>query len=157
MSQNRNYCIISSGFANLSVINMLIFTRAYFFRFPDRLIKLFEVKCSQWRRQGAWGAHAPLQNLLCPPKWDQFCASKCFKNILKTLCYRQAQRNEMWLHKNTRITRVCNYKQCYYSKYSNCQPSRNLVPRVLSPLHWRDDKVLINWKEKCKIDRHRVT
>ena len=56
--------------------------------------------------------------------------------------------NEVRLHKNTRLTRVCN-KQCYYSKYSNCQPSRNLVPRVLSPLLWRDHKVLIRCKEKC--------
>ena len=58
----------------------------------------------------------------------------------------------MWLHKNTRLIRVC-IKQCYYSKYSNCQPSRILVPTVLSPLHWRDDKVnnkvLIICKEKC--------
>ena len=30
----------------LSVIDIVIFTRAFFFRFPDRLIKLFEVKCS---------------------------------------------------------------------------------------------------------------
>ena len=45
-SRNGNYCIIPSGFAKLSVINMLIFTRAFFLRFPDRLIKLFEVECS---------------------------------------------------------------------------------------------------------------
>ena len=29
------------------------------------------------------------------------------------------------------------------------QPSRNLVPRVLSPLWLRDDKVLIICKKKC--------
>ena len=52
------------------------------------------------------------------------------------------------MHKNTRLTRLCN-NQCCYSKYSNCQPSCNLVPRVLSPLQWRDDKVLIICKEKC--------
>ena len=46
MSRNGNYCIVPSGFAKLTVINMLIFMRAFFLRFPDRLMKLFEVNCS---------------------------------------------------------------------------------------------------------------
>ena len=49
-SRNGNYCIIPSGFAKLRAINKLIFTRAFqgafFLRFPDHLINLFEVKCS---------------------------------------------------------------------------------------------------------------
>ena len=31
---------------DVRAIDIVIFTRAFFFRFPDRLIKLFEVKCS---------------------------------------------------------------------------------------------------------------
>ena len=46
ISRHRNYRIIPSGFAKLSVLNMLIFTRAFFLRFPDHLIKLFEIKYS---------------------------------------------------------------------------------------------------------------
>ena len=46
ISRNRNQCIIPLGFAKLGVINMPIFTRAFFLRFPDHLIKLFEINYS---------------------------------------------------------------------------------------------------------------
>ena len=67
----------------LSVIDIVISTRAFFFRFPDRLIKLFEVKYSFLDKLTTFTDMLILARL----KYRKICRVEIYLAKLRVVCH----------------------------------------------------------------------